>query len=135
MRLRDSAELCCAYKSVNAAKVLLPTGRGHLPGRLLRVHLPGDDGVLGGVVPRAEPAALRRESAADEHRVRRAAPVGDRPVLEGGLPALLLSLHGGLLGHVPTLGARTSFGRDHSQQGGILNISSSCANDEFPEIQ
>ena len=111
-------------KSVSAAKVsnFAPTGRGHLPGRLLRVHLPGDDGVLGGVVPRAEPAALCRESAADERRVRRAAPVGGGPVLEGLLPALLLPLHGGLLGHLPPLGAGAAVGRGHSQQGGILNI-------------
>ena len=53
------------------------SGRGHLSGGLLRIHLPGDAGVLCGLLPGAGQPQDQR--APHERRVGRAAAVRGRP--------------------------------------------------------
>ena len=64
-------------KFCHLATLLHISGRGHLSGGLLRIHLPGDAGVLCGLLPGAGQPQDQR--APHERRVGRAAAVRGRP--------------------------------------------------------
>ena len=64
-------------KFCHLATLHIISGRRHLSGGLLRVHLPGDAGVLGGLLPGAGQPQDQR--APHERRVGRAAAVRSGP--------------------------------------------------------